>query len=235
MKLFKFSLLILTCTLSTISASAKDQTVVVNYNTDTALMKAISSGSLATVKKLIKEGADINQQDAYKNTPLVLAIKNARPISEFSGQAQARTRSRWQARKKIIQVLLEAGANIKHVNKWGSTALMEAVKNNDLNTVQDLIKLPEMTKSSFFGFSEKPINYANKDGNTALIIAIKHIITSYIVGDRQSYHSAQNSQKIVDALFKTPGIDLYHINNKGETAISLFNKLHKQNKHLPGF
>lgn len=195
-----------------------------------ALEEAIREGCSAIVEELIKEGADVNYVNKNKDTPLILAIEKARPLSEFCRQAQEQSKSRWEEREEIIQILLEAGANINYVDKYGETALMKAIKKQDLNTVQDLLKFPEITRGSFFGFGEKPINRANKDGNTALIIAIKHIRTSYIVGDSRSHHECLNSQSILEALLKTPGIDLYHVNKKGETAITLLEKLKGYNE-----
>lgn len=188
-----------------------------------ALREAIKEGHSAIVEELIKEGADVNYVNEDEDSPLILAIEDARPISEFCRQAQERSKSRWEERKKIIQILLKAGANINYVNKYGETALMKAIENHDLNTVQDLLKFPEITTGPF-----KSINSANKDGDTALIIAIKNIVTSYIDGDSQGYNICLNSQSILEALLKTPSIDLFHVNKEGETAITLLEKLKNQ-------
>ncbi len=195
-----------------------------NETLNEALIVAIEEGYSDVVKELIEGGADINY--CYKNrsetTPLILAIQNARPASEFSPQAQWKYESRWSQRRAIIQALLKAGAKVDSVNKEGRTALMEAVCRSDLNTVLDLLKVPEMSRGSFFGFGIKPINYADKDGNTALILAVKNIRCSYI--DNQEYHICRMSQSIVEQLLEFPGIDLHHVNNNGVTAITLLEK-----------
>jgi ankyrin repeat protein len=194
-----------------------------------ALNIAISSGYSDVVEELIKGGADINYVDKYKGTPLLFAIRHAEATQEFSAQAQARARSRWYERRGIIQTLLRVGANVSHANKDGTTALMEAVIRHDLNTVQSLLQVPEMTKgSSYFGFGTKPINYADNDGNTALILAIKSVRCSYI--DNQEYKICENSQNIINALLQTPGIDLHHVNKNGDTAIKLLKKLEEKNR-----
>lgn len=191
-----------------------------------ALINAIEEGCLEIVEELIKAGADVNYiNNNFKDSPLILAVGNARPISEFSRQAQEQMKSRWYERKKIIEILLKAGAHINHVNKDGKTALMKAIEQHDLNTVKDLLKFPEMTSGSFFGFGKKPINYANENGDTALIIAIKNIRTSYIVGNSQQYNICVNSQKIVEALLEVPGIDIDHANKKGESARVLLERV----------
>lgn len=123
-------------------------------------------------------------------------------------------------------MLLKEGANVSYVNKHGRTTLMEAVVQHDLNTVQSLLQVPEMTTGSHFSAGTKPINYADKDGNTALILAIKNIRYSYI--DNQEYNICMNSQNIIQALLDTPGIDVCHANKNGETAVFLFEKLLSQ-------
>lgn len=191
-----------------------------------ALDVAIKEGYSDVVEELIKGGADINHVNENKDTPLIIAVRYARATAEFSLQAQARATSRWYERRKIIQMLLKAGANVRHVNKYGRTALMEAVIEHDLNTVQSLLQVPEMITGSYFGFATKPVNYADKDGNTALILAIQRVRYSYI--DNQEYKICINSQNIINALLETPGIDVHHVNKNGDTAIELLGKLTKQ-------
>jgi ankyrin repeat protein len=191
-----------------------------------ALEVAIKEGYSDVVEELIKGGADINYVNENKDTPLIIAIQHARATAEFSPQAQAQAISRWSQRRKIIQRLLKAGVNVSHVNKYGRTALMEAVIEHDLNTVLNLLQIPEMTTGSYFWFATKPINYADQDGNTALIIAIQRVRSSYV--NNQEYNICINSQNIIKALLETPGIDPHHVNKNGETAITLLEKLNKQ-------
>jgi ankyrin repeat protein len=192
-----------------------------------ALDIAIEKGYLGVVEELIKGGAHINYVDKNGRTALMKAVRCGRATAEFSLQAHEQARSRWHERLKIIQMLLKAGANVRHVDKNGKTALMEAVIEHDLNTVQSLLQVPQMTTgSSYFGFGTKPINYADNDGNTALILAIKNVRYSYI--DNQEYNICVTSQNIVDVLLKTPGIDLHHVNKDGDTAIKLLKELEKR-------
>jgi ankyrin repeat protein len=188
-----------------------------------ALDIAIQKGYLDVVEELIKGGADINYVDERGDTPLIIAVCHGRAISEFSPQAYWQAKSRWSERREIIKTLLKAGAKVNHVNKNGRTALMEAVIEHDLNTVQSFLQVPEMTTGSYFGFGTKPINYTDQDGNTALILAVKSVCYLYI--DNQEYNICKNSQKIIEELLKTPGIDAHHVNNDGETAIELLKKL----------
>lgn len=120
-----------------------------------ALDVAITEGYSDVVDELIKGGADINYVDKYGNTALIIAIKGACADAEFSPQAQERAISRWSQRRKIIQSLLEAGANVNHVNKDGRTALMEAVIKHDLNTVKNLLQAFDNAWSFFDFFCNK--------------------------------------------------------------------------------
>ena len=199
----------------------------VNKDGRTALMEAANRHDLATVQDLLKfpkvsTGSffgfgenPINYADKDGNTALILAARDSRYVREKS--------------RKIIQILLKAGANIAHVNKYDRTALMEAVEQENLDMVQELLKFSEITTGSFFGTGKKPINFADKNGNTALILAVKLVRTSFVYGNNREYKEGYNAcvstQKIVDALLKTPGIDPYHANKKGETAIALLEKL----------
>ena len=69
------------------------------------------------------------------------------------------------------------------------------------------------------------INYANNNGDTALIVAAKYIQTTYIAGRNDQYNNCLNSQKILEILLKTPGINLYHVNKDGDTAAKLIEKI----------
>jgi ankyrin repeat protein len=205
--------------------------VKVDKKLNKALHVAIEEGYLDVVKELIKGGADVNYLNDNKDSPLILAIEDACATEEFSSQAQVRARSRWYQRRQIIEMLLKKGAHVSHVNESGETALMKAVIEHDLNTVQKLLQVPEMTRGSYFGFGTKPINYADKDGNTALMLSIENVIYTYV--DNQEYNICKNSQEIVKVLLETPGIDVDHVNKNGETAITLLEKLNKQINMYP--
>lgn len=194
-----------------------------NESLNKVLIEAITKGYSGIVKELIEGGVDINYINENGDTPLILAIKNGRPIAEFSSQAQSRCQSRWSERREIIQMLLKAGSNVNCVNEYGRTALMEAVIKQDFHTVLSLLNSAEIHTGSFFGLGTKPKNYADQDGNTALIHAVKQIRSSY--SNNQEYKLCENSQKIAEALLQSPGIDPHHANKKGETAISLLEKL----------
>lgn len=190
-----------------------------------AFCSAIREGLEEIVVEFIKSGVDINHVNENKDSPLILAVKNARSSAEYSLQACWAYKSRWEERRQIIGHLLEAGANVKHIDEYGRTALMYAVIEHDINTVKKLLEINDMHKVSFFGFGSKPINYEDVDGNTALILAIKRVQCSYI--NNQEYNICINSQNIIKTLLETPGIDIEHINKDNETAIQLLEKFTK--------
>lgn len=200
-------------------------------NLNEALDEAIIEGYSGVVEELVKGGADINYVNENKETPLIRAVRNAHAIAEFSSQAQDRHRSRWSERRTIIQTLLKAGAHVAHVDEYGRTALMYAIKEHDLNTVKTLLQDPAMHTGSFFGFGTKPINYADQDGNTSLILAIKMVRCSYV--NDQEYYICVNSQSIINELLETPGIDPHHVNKNGEKAATLLETLNKKMNGYP--
>lgn len=215
------------------NVTAVDYSKMSKTELNAALISAIREGYSGTVEQLIKEGANVNDVTEDENTPLIIAVQHARAISEFSLQAQEKARSRWSQRRRIIQTLLKAGANVSHVDKYGRTALMYAVKEHDLNTVESLLQVPEMSTGSFFGLGTKPINYADQDGNTALILAVQSVRYRYISGNNQEYNICKNSQNILKALMETPGIDPHHVNNNGDTAITLHEELKRKINGYP--
>ena len=188
-----------------------------------ALDVAIRQGYPSVVEELIKGGADINYVNEYKDTPLIIAVEHAYPHKNCKDPSRHK--------QKIIQTLLEAGADVSHVNKHGRTALMQAVVEHDLDTVQSLLKDPKINCSSFFGFATKPVNYADEDGNTALMLAIKYVRYLYI--GNQEYNMCISSQNIFNTLLETPGIDAHYVNKNGETAVTLLEELNREIKGYP--
>ena len=184
------------------------------------LITAIKKGCLGVVEELIRAGADVNCVDEYGNTPLIVAVDYACSLSQYSRQAQEKCASRWKQRAEIIKSLLKARADINHANKNGDTALIIAVEEHDFDAVKNILQDPVVN-----------VNHVNNDGDTALIIAIKNVRYSYVEGDSQGYHSCVNSQNILEILAKAPGVDLFHINKNGDTAITLLIELGERMKH----
>ncbi len=158
---------------------------------------------LNVIKELIKAGANVNHANEYGNTALI-------EIIECSLYTEAQKNNRVE----IIQALLKAKANVNHANKLSDTALIRAIQKHDFDAVQILLKTPGIN-----------VNYADKNGNTALIIALQCIEYTYVAGNNEQYNNCLNSQKILEILLQTPGINPHHVNKNGDTAIMLFEKL----------
>jgi len=87
----------------------------------TALMKAIKSNHVALVKDLIQQGTDVNELDANQDAPLVIAAYNGYT--------------------PIVQLLLEAGADVKAVDPgMKATALHAAAYAGRTEAVRLLIQ-----------------------------------------------------------------------------------------------
>lgn len=121
------------------------------YNvTDTFLHTAISLNNLSMVKLLIKAGANINQRDEIKNTPLFHAVKlNQYAIVEYllsfmididqecENNLTALELSISEQRFKIFLALSEK-ANLKRINNFGQTPLKLAIQNKNLAFIEHL-------------------------------------------------------------------------------------------------
>ena len=169
---------------------------------------ATTNCDVKTVSSLIKAGANVNRSNEYGKTALIEAALDSSAA--------------------VVSVLLKSGANVNHRDRYGKTALMAAVERGNLEIVQILLKTSEIHQGGFLGLGTKPINYANEEGDTALMLAIRKVRYTYF--DQRGYNVCMNTQKIVETLLSTPGIDIDHANKKGETAKLLLEKLDKEMK-----
>ena len=85
-----------------------------------ALFVAAWGGTESIVRRLLKEGADVNQVDDCGRTALLGAAVSDGP--------------------KIVELLIEAGADVNAANPYGFTPLMLAADNSDLKTVKILVE-----------------------------------------------------------------------------------------------
>lgn len=84
-----------------------------------SLLKAVSYDPVKSVRKLLMNGADINQRNKAECTPLIWAAFKKRP--------------------EIVRLLIEYGAELNLKNIRGSTALMLSAKTGDADTAHLLI------------------------------------------------------------------------------------------------
>jgi ankyrin repeat protein len=85
-----------------------------------ALVDAAERGDVATVKRLIAAGGDVNWQNERKDSAFLVA--GARGHTE------------------VVRLTLAAGANLKSTNRYGGTALIPACHYGHVETVRVLLE-----------------------------------------------------------------------------------------------
>jgi ankyrin repeat protein len=109
-------------------------------NGNTALMIATSRGHVDIVEILIDAGADVNAKDECGNTALMIAVN----IPDYSTDEEHTEQlvyrgSSWliyRYRKKIVKILIEAGADVNAKDNEGRTALKRAANTGRTDLVQ---------------------------------------------------------------------------------------------------
>jgi ankyrin repeat protein len=146
---------------------------VYNARTDTYLIhEAAEIGYIDAIKILIRLGVDINKKTIKdRNTPLICAIK--------------------ENKTNCVAHLLEHGASVNDQDCFGDTAILIAVKNQNITAIQSLLEYKAdvkiynknrdtpltwaaYKKDSYLVdliIKQSDINHKNIWGNTALIIA----------------------------------------------------------------
>jgi len=112
---------------------------------DDALFEAVSDKDLDHVKKLLHEGANVNDRDDVDNTPLIHACKYLGGLESIS--------------ENIIELLLEAHAEVNAQNDSGGTALLIAAELKRDGICSLLLK------------NNANVNLYTKNGHTALTAA----------------------------------------------------------------
>ncbi|MCG9731503.1 ankyrin repeat domain-containing protein [Shewanella sp. Isolate13] len=139
----------------------------------TALIQAILDKDAALVAKMIANGADVNQGDWYKNTPLNHAVKSsteevvtllleagANPNQTGSYGTRPLMIASFNGLLPILEQLLAKGAEVNHQGDEGETALTMAAGNSTKDVVALLLQ------------AGANVNAITDDGNTALIHAV---------------------------------------------------------------
>jgi ankyrin repeat protein len=133
------------------------------------LIQAAAAGDTAAVEQLLQQGADINAQDRFGNTALIMAVqfdkvemvklllrKGADPNGAGGGALLTAIDG---DKLEIVKLLLEGGANVDVVENTGTTPLIEAVQRNNSAMVKLLLNK-----------GANP-NVRNKNGCSALYMA----------------------------------------------------------------
>jgi len=141
-----------------------------NNNGDTALMYASHNNNPEIVKMLLDNDANPNIQDQDGNTALIWAakhtyidivfVKGGNP--DIQKEKTAFNLAAIRNNTKIVQMLLDKGANPDIQNIKGKTALIKAAKYNNIEIVQILLD------------KDANPNIQNNEGDTALIWAVRN-------------------------------------------------------------
>ena len=182
--------------------------VNVRYDTskETSLMLAVRGRHSKIVEALIDAGADLTARNKDGETALEYAIDGYRfKIAEILAKAEAKSKdgnprndlnkalllASEAGHSKIVDTLIDAGADANAKDKDGETALMLAVRGNHSKIVGALID------------AGADVNAKDKDGETSLMLAVR------------GRHS-----KIVGALIDA-GADLTARNKDNKTALEI--------------
>ena len=89
-----------------------------DFISENVLHDAVRADDIETVKYLVKQGVNINEQDEYGYTPLHIAVR----LHQFN----------------ITSYLIDNNANVNTIDEYEDTPLIDATRNNDTN----LSKIP---------------------------------------------------------------------------------------------
>jgi ankyrin repeat protein len=174
----------------------------------------VVNGNIDGVKKLLKEGVDINVQNKY----------GYREHFGYTGLLLATS----YGRTEVVRLLVEMGADINFKNKDGDTALILAVVYRRNEIVSFLVE------------NGADINVQNKIGNTALIIgSLKNGYTEIVRlllekgadinlqnkdGETALIRASMEARRETVRLLLEKGADINLQNKDGKTAIDLAGK-----------
>ncbi len=121
---------------------------IAQFLKDSLLIKACVEKDPKKINSLIKKGANIEAQNKYQNTPLIVASLNGC--------------------LEVVKFLIEKGANIEANGNYGSTAFLRACKAGHLEVVKFLLSKganPDAVDSD----GKTPLTLATENGNQELI------------------------------------------------------------------
>lgn len=188
-----------------------------NSSGETPLHWACEKGNLIMVRKLIEQGANPNQLDNHKCSPLMFAI-NAAPalerfveikeviellleqpkvkkdINDFASNGKAAIHFACdRGDKEIIKLLIENGADVNLKDNLGLTPLFKYLSSQSKNIDIEIVKL-------LFN-KDTDINQANTKGETAF-----------------HYACLKGNKEVVEFLFKN-GANINNLDNDKSNAI----------------
>jgi ankyrin repeat protein len=146
------ALLIVTVAATAVCTAADTTSATVQTDGTTPLHWAVRAGDMATVKRLLRDGADVNATNRYGVTPLSLAAQN--------GDAPA------------IDVLLAAGADAKRTVSNGQTMLMLAARSGNTSAIRALLSHGARVNAKETVLGENALIWAAADNHADAIAAL---------------------------------------------------------------
>ena len=160
------------------------------------------------IRQLVQAGADVNLRISFDRTPLIVAAGNNNPrIVQIFLNAGANinlqsffgsTALRHTSDPEIVAMLLKAGADVNDQNAVGEAALTNIAKLNPRSTAQNRLVISEM-----FLAAGANVNHQDNSHETALFFAAR-----------------LNRPELMPVLLGA-GADLTIRNNAGQTALDV--------------
>lgn len=163
----------------------------VDANEETALMRAVNKGDVASVKSLLEKGAGVDMTDAQGNTPLMRAAEKGNTT--------------------IIEALLRHGANVNAEDTYGMTALSLAVREGRADAVKILLGKKAKIDVTIYDApcGESLLNSAVSQGNANIVKLLidaganvngEHMFGMCAVSDKGLLSAAEGHPEIVRIL-----------------------------------
>ncbi len=152
----------------------EEERVKMNNELNELLLQAAEDGEVATVKELVKQGANMNAQDSQGRTSVMIATyKNDPATVETLLEAGADVNIQDNMKNnpflyagaegylEILRLTIGAGADPSITNRFGGTALIPASEHGYIEVIKELLENTNIN-----------VNHVNNLGWTALMEAI---------------------------------------------------------------